>query len=54
MIADRGVALYRENGYVVVQGVLEPALVESLRQEVSEILDKARGHRLVGIVQKLV
>ena len=43
MISDRDVAFYRENGYVVVPGVLEPALVESLRQEMSEILDKARG-----------
>ena len=43
MIADRDVAFYRENGYVVVPGVLEPALVESLRREMNEILDKARG-----------
>ena len=43
MISDRDVAFYRENGYVVVPGVLEPALVESLRREMSEILDKARG-----------
>src|SRR4029450_6799485 len=43
MISDRDVAFYRENGYVVVPGVLEPALVESLRREMSETLDKARG-----------
>jgi phytanoyl-CoA hydroxylase len=43
MISDRDVAFYRESGYLVVPGVLEPALVESLRREMSEILDKARG-----------
>jgi ectoine hydroxylase-related dioxygenase (phytanoyl-CoA dioxygenase family) len=43
MIADRDVAFYRDNGYVVVPGVLEPALVESLRREMNELLDKARG-----------
>ena len=38
MIADRDVAFYREHGYLVVEGVLEPALVESLRRELGEIL----------------
>ncbi len=43
MISDRDVLFYRENGYLVVPGVLEPAMVESLRQEMALILDKARG-----------
>jgi len=43
MIADRDVVFYREHGYLVVPGVLEPAMVERLRREMIEILDKARG-----------
>ena len=42
MIADRDVAFYREHGYVVVPGVLEAAMVERLRREMNEVLDKAR------------
>jgi phytanoyl-CoA hydroxylase len=42
MIADRDVAFYREHGYLVVPGVLEPAMVESLRRELDEILQGAR------------
>ena len=43
MISDRDVLFYSENGYLVVPSVLAPAMVESLRQEMSQILDKARG-----------
>jgi phytanoyl-CoA hydroxylase len=42
MIADRDVAFYREQGYLVVPGVLEPATIESLRRELDEILGGAR------------
>jgi len=42
MISDRDVASYREQGYLVVPGVLEPALVGTLRQELADILDGAR------------
>jgi phytanoyl-CoA hydroxylase len=42
MIGDRDVAFYREHGYLVVPGVLEPAMVERLRGELVGILDGAR------------
>jgi phytanoyl-CoA hydroxylase len=42
MIADRDVAFYLEQGYLVVPGVLGPAMVESLRRELDEILHGAR------------
>jgi hypothetical protein len=42
MIAERDVAFYREQGYLVVKGVLEPALVENLRRELAGILEGAR------------
>ena len=43
MISDRDVAFYRENGYVVVPGVLEPALVESLRREMARSSTRRAG-----------
>jgi len=43
MITDRDVAFYREHGYVVAAGVLEPATVASLRREMDEILEGARA-----------
>jgi ectoine hydroxylase-related dioxygenase (phytanoyl-CoA dioxygenase family) len=43
MIADRDVAFYREQGYLVVPGVLGPTMVESLRRELDEILQGARN-----------
>jgi ectoine hydroxylase-related dioxygenase (phytanoyl-CoA dioxygenase family) len=42
MIADRDVAFYREQGYLVVAGVLEPAMVERLRRDLADILHGAR------------
>jgi Phytanoyl-CoA dioxygenase (PhyH) len=43
MIADRDVAFYREQGYLVVPGVLGPTMVESLRRELDETLQGARN-----------
>jgi ectoine hydroxylase-related dioxygenase (phytanoyl-CoA dioxygenase family) len=42
MISDRDVAFYREHGYIVVPGVLDPGTVASLRRELTAILDDAR------------
>ena len=43
MIGDRDVAFYREHGYVVVSGVLDPGTVTALRRELGEILEGARS-----------
>ena len=43
MISDRDVAFYREDGYIVVPGVLDAATVESLRRELDAILEGARA-----------
>jgi len=42
MISDRDVALYREQGYLVVPGVLEAATLHELRREMAEVLEGAR------------
>jgi len=42
MISDRDVAFYREQGYLVVPGVLEAATLHELRQEMAEVLEGAR------------
>src|SRR5262245_20822283 len=42
MIATREIEFYREQGYLVVPGVLEPAAVEGLRQALDEILQGAQ------------
>src|SRR5262245_52377123 len=42
MIGDRDVAFYREHGYLVVPGVLDAAAVETLRCELTAILEGAR------------
>ena len=42
MISERDVAFYRDNGYVVVPDVLEPAMLDSLRREMNEVLANAR------------
>ncbi len=42
MISDREVAFYREQGYLVVPGVLEAATLHELRQEMAEVLEGAR------------
>jgi ectoine hydroxylase-related dioxygenase (phytanoyl-CoA dioxygenase family) len=41
MISQRDVEFYRENGYLVVPGVLDAATVESLKREMAEVLDRA-------------
>ncbi|MBI1397347.1 MAG: phytanoyl-CoA dioxygenase family protein [Betaproteobacteria bacterium] len=43
MITDAQVAFYEENGYVVVEDVLDAATLARVRKVVSEILDDARG-----------
>ncbi len=43
MISDRDIAFYHEHGYLIVPGVLEPSSLESLRQELDDILEKAQG-----------
>ncbi len=43
MISDRDIAFYHEHGYLVVPGVLEPSSLESLRQELDDIFEKAHG-----------
>ncbi len=42
MISDRDVAFYREQGYLVVPGVLEAATLHELRREMAEVLEGAR------------
>ena len=43
MISDRDVAFYRDNGYLLVPGVLDASTVAGLRQEMARILDGARS-----------
>jgi len=43
MIPDRDVAFYREQGYLVVSGVLEPSRVEVLRRELDALLEMSMG-----------
>src|SRR5262245_60098925 len=43
MISDRDVAFYREQGYLLVPGVLEASAVERLRVEIDAIVEGARG-----------
>jgi len=43
MISDLDVALYRDNGYLVVPRVLDPTTVDGLRRELDEILEGARS-----------
>src|SRR5437667_7056249 len=42
MISDRDVAFYREQGYLVVPGVLEAATLDELRREMAGVLEGAR------------
>lgn len=43
MITDSQVEFYRENGYVVVEGVLSPDEVAELRRTTDEMVEGARG-----------
>jgi ectoine hydroxylase-related dioxygenase (phytanoyl-CoA dioxygenase family) len=43
MISDREVAFYRENGYVVVPGLLDGGTVSAMRQVIAELVEEARG-----------
>ena len=47
MISAQDVAFYREHGYVVVPGILDPETVAALRRELARLLEGARevsGH----------
>jgi ectoine hydroxylase-related dioxygenase (phytanoyl-CoA dioxygenase family) len=43
MITDADVAFYREQGYLVVPGVLDPETLARTRREIAGILEGARG-----------
>ena len=43
MINEKGVAAYRENGYLVVENVLDAATLARMRQSIADLVVKAAG-----------
>ncbi|HEY0524127.1 MAG TPA: phytanoyl-CoA dioxygenase family protein [Stellaceae bacterium] len=43
MLSDRDIEFYRENGYVLVEGVMDRPTLSAVRQRIAEILEGARG-----------
>ncbi|MEO8628372.1 MAG: phytanoyl-CoA dioxygenase family protein [Betaproteobacteria bacterium] len=43
MISDRDVAFYKDNGYVVVENLVEPDVVLEMKRVIAELVEKARG-----------
>ena len=43
MINEKGVAAYRENGYLVVENVLDAATLAKMRQSIADLVVKAAG-----------
>jgi ectoine hydroxylase-related dioxygenase (phytanoyl-CoA dioxygenase family) len=42
MLSDEQVRLYHEQGYILVEDVIEPALLERLRQATAEMIERSR------------
>ena len=43
MISDKDVAFYRDNGYLLVENVLEPGTLREMKSVIADWIEKARG-----------